>query len=203
MKGKQCCFFGFRAQPPPSHCSSGREPFFSVPVCCHVANAASAWLAGLPCPALPCPALPCPALPAHSEPGATRISSLIDRDLRETPFLSNLCISTIILPRQARDKHRKHSKKRWRFSHRGSTTGVCNSSSPPAPPGHSDGENGGCCSDCCCGWRAGLLGRVTPAASGGGAVGCLLPPAPSRPSPAPPPAAPPAPAAAPAAAGAC
>jgi hypothetical protein len=31
--------------------------------------------------------------------------------LRKTAFLSHLCIKTIILPRQARDKHRENSKK--------------------------------------------------------------------------------------------
>jgi hypothetical protein len=38
--------------------------------------------------------------------------------LRKTPFLSNLYMKTIVLPRQARDKHRQNSKKEWRFSHR-------------------------------------------------------------------------------------
>ena len=37
--------------------------------------------------------------------------------LRKTAFLSNLYIKTIILPRQARDKHRENSNKRCRFSH--------------------------------------------------------------------------------------
>jgi hypothetical protein len=31
--------------------------------------------------------------------------------LRKPAFLSHLCIKTIILPRQARDKHRENSKK--------------------------------------------------------------------------------------------
>ena len=37
----------------------------------------------------------------------------VDRfgDLRKTAFLSHLYIKTIILPRQARDKHRENSKK--------------------------------------------------------------------------------------------
>jgi hypothetical protein len=35
---------------------------------------------------------------------------------KETPFLRHLCIKTNILPRQARDKHRENSKKRWRFA---------------------------------------------------------------------------------------
>ena len=37
--------------------------------------------------------------------------------LRKTAFLSHLYIKTIVLPRQARAKHRETLKKRWRFSH--------------------------------------------------------------------------------------
>jgi hypothetical protein len=34
---------------------------------------------------------------------------------RKTPLLSNLCIKTIILPRQARDRHRESGEKEMRF----------------------------------------------------------------------------------------
>jgi hypothetical protein len=37
--------------------------------------------------------------------------------LRKTAFLSHLYIKTIILPRQARDKHRENTQKRCRFPH--------------------------------------------------------------------------------------
>jgi hypothetical protein len=42
---------------------------------------------------------------------------LIILPLLKTAFLSHLYIKPIILPRQARDKHRENSKKRCRFSH--------------------------------------------------------------------------------------
>ena len=40
--------------------------------------------------------------------------------VRKTPlFAPFIYITTVILPRQARDKHRENSKKEWRFSHQG------------------------------------------------------------------------------------
>jgi hypothetical protein len=53
---------------------------------------------------------------------------------RKTAFLSHLCTKTIILPRQARDKHRENSKKDAVF--RTEITvwqlGLCNAQSFPA-----------------------------------------------------------------------
>jgi hypothetical protein len=41
---------------------------------------------------------------------------LASEEVRKRHFLSHLCIKCIILPRQARDKHRKNSKKSAVFS---------------------------------------------------------------------------------------
>ena len=48
--------------------------------------------------------------------------------LRETPFLSHLYLKTIILPRQARDKHRKNSKKMAFFAPNQTATALASNS---------------------------------------------------------------------------
>jgi hypothetical protein len=56
-----------------------------------------------------------PTTPHRTTPHKTRFrfAPLMHRAgrLRKTAFLSHLYIKTIILPRQARDKHRENSKK--------------------------------------------------------------------------------------------
>jgi hypothetical protein len=67
-----------------------------------------------------------------------RTAALIIRGdiaLRKTAFLSHLYVKTIILPRQARDKHRENSKKEAVFPT--SLSESSSSSSPPPPPAFS------------------------------------------------------------------
>eukprot|EP01046_Picozoa_sp_COSAG06_P057580 COSAG06_NODE_11271_length_1534_cov_49.620209_1_plen_231_part_00 len=72
------------------------------------------WCRGCcPAGATACPhPLPPPGIPGQSSAGGSSSRGpCTTAHLRKTAFLSHLYIKTIILPRQARDKHRENSKK--------------------------------------------------------------------------------------------